>query len=184
MKKIFVWIIAIIVILFVLAVGGYFGARYYLNKNFSEEYFLMHPTTAKIFGMSSDKIFYKNAEYEFSMIFPATWKNFIVQKNTWKGWLVDSQSEHPDYTGVKLLFINPQTTDTQVYQDIPVLIFTKEQWGLISQEKLSVSAAPIGPAKIGETNDYIFATPPRWYGFTDAIGSQEAVDIVKTFKTF
>jgi hypothetical protein len=64
------------------------------------------------------------------------------------------------------------------------MVFTPSQWSLITSEKLAVSAAPIGPSQIGQNAKYIFATPPRWYGFTDAVGWQEAVDIVKTFKTF
>ncbi|MCX6722630.1 MAG: hypothetical protein NT094_01005 [Candidatus Staskawiczbacteria bacterium] len=61
------------------------------------------------------------------------------------------------------------------------MIFTPDVWQLVQEEKIGVSAAPIPPAKIGENEKYIFATPPRWYGFTDDVGFQEAVDIVKTF---
>lgn len=184
MKKVFLIILILMIVFAGLAVGGYFGYKYYLSQNFSEEYFLIHPTVAKIFGLTSDKILYKNTEYGFSMIFPATWENFTFQKNTWKGWLVDGQSEHPDYTGTELIFKNPQTTPQQQYQNIPIMVFTKDVWDLILQEKITVSAAPIGPEKIGENSKYIFATPPRWYGFTDAVGFEEAVNIVKTFKAF
>ena len=45
----------------------------------------------------------------------------------------------------------------------------------------SVSAAPYGPIKLGESNKYVFALPPRWVGFTDALGQNEAKEIVKTF---
>ena len=37
---------------------------------------------------------------------------------------------------------------------------------------------------IGQNTTSVFATPPRWYGFTDAVGFQEAVDAVKTLKAF
>lgn len=184
MRKIYFWLIIIILVLILLAVGGYFGVKYYLSHNFSEEYFLVHPTIAKVFGLSSDKILYMNKEYGFEIIFPTPWKGFILQKNTWKGWLVDKQSINPDYTGAQLLFKNPRTTSEQKWQDIPVMVFTPDVWQMVLEEKLSVSAAPIGPAKIGENSKYIFATPPRWYGFTDEKGWQEAVDVVKTFKVF
>jgi hypothetical protein len=62
------------------------------------------------------------------------------------------------------------------------MVINKEVWKLIEEEKIAVSAAPIGPAKVGENEKYIFATPPRWYGFSNAIGSQEAVDIGKLSK--
>jgi len=131
-------------------------------------------------------IFYKNTEYGFTMAFPATWKGFIYQKKTWEGRLINKQSNKPDYTGVELLFKNPQTTPTQPWQDIPIMIFTPDVWARVSGNNptIAVSAAPIGPEKISENSKYVFATPPRWYGFTSAIGFQEAVDIVKTFKAF
>jgi hypothetical protein len=66
------------------------------------------------------------------------------------------------------------------------MVFTHDQWNMVSgpNPTVAVSAAPIGPEKIGENAKYVFATPPRWYGFTDAIGFQEAVNIVKTFKAY
>jgi hypothetical protein len=42
------------------------------------------------------------------------------------------------------------------------MIFTIDQWNLIQQEKISVSAAPIGPSKLGQNSKYIFALPARY----------------------
>ncbi len=125
---------------------------------------------------------YQNDEYGFRLTFPETWQGYTVQNQTWEGRLVDTGEIK--YSGPEILFKNPQTTAQQNYQDIPIMIFTKEQWQLVLEETLAVSAAPVGPAKVGENAKYVFATPPRWYGFTDAIGWQEAIDIVKTFQTF
>lgn len=126
---------------------------------------------------------YKNNTYGFEMSFPNSWKGFYVEKSIFKGWKVDGLGEIKDM-GTELIFRNPQTTDNKKYQDIPIMVFTPDLWELVQKEKIAVSAAPIGPEKIGENSKYIFATPPRWYGFTDEQGWQEAVDIVKTFKAF
>lgn len=130
-------------------------------------------------------ISYKNTEYGFQMTFPATWQGFIFQKNTWKGSKING-GKVGDYSGVEFLFKNPQTTTSQKYQDIPIMVFTPDVWAMVSGDNptVAVSAAPIGPQKVGENSKYVFATPPRWYGFTDAIGFEEAVNIVKTFKGF
>ena len=67
------------------------------------------------------------------------------------------------------------------------MVVTPDIWKLMAGDKMpqiAVSAAPIGPGKIGQNQKYIFATPPRWYGFTDALGGSEAANIVKTFKAF
>jgi len=125
---------------------------------------------------------YKNNEFGFELTFPETWKGYSVIKQNWVGHVIDNYQQ--TYTGTEIIIKNPQTTATQQWQDIPIMVFTPDVWILMEQEKVSVSAAPIPPAKIGENSKYVFATPPRWYGFTDAIGFQEAIDIVKTFKAF
>lgn len=127
---------------------------------------------------------YTNKNYGFSINFPASWNDYSVIIGSWNGQLINKP--HTQYKGIELIFKNPQTTASQAWQDIPIMIVTSDVWKMMSgpNPTVSVSAAPIGPEKIGENAKYVFATPPRWYGFTDAQGGQEAVDIVKTFKAF
>lgn len=129
---------------------------------------------------------YINSEYGFEIKFSNSWHGYSVEKNKWIGSVINNKKNLTDYSGVELVFINPQTNISAgvKYQDIPIMIFTKNVWEMIEQEEVAVSAAPIIPEKIGENSDYIFATPPRWYGFTDDIGFEEAIKIVKTFKAF
>ena len=126
---------------------------------------------------------YKNNEYGFEIEFPESWEGYSVVKDFWQGSEVNDNG-NLKYGGPRIIFKNPQTTDQQLWQDIPIMVITPDVWEFIIEEKVSVSSAPIGPAKIGKNEKYIFATPPRWYGFTDAMGSDEAVEIVETFKTF
>ena len=128
---------------------------------------------------------YENKTYGFSMKFPNSWKGFYVEKSTWQGQKIDGEKVG-DYKGVELIFKNPQTTEKQQYQDIPIMVFIPDVWQLVSGSNptITISATPIGPEKIGENEKYIFATPPRWYGFTDAVGYKEALEILKTFKAF
>jgi len=128
---------------------------------------------------------YENKTYGFSLEIPNSWNGFYVEKTTWQGQSIGDEKPKI-YKGVELVFKNPQTTDKQQYQDIPIMIFTLDVWQLVSGDNatVAVSAAPIGPEKIGENSKYVFATPPRWYGFTDAIGFEEAINILKTFKVF
>jgi hypothetical protein len=160
--KIIIWLVIAIVVIFAV---GYF---YYLYAGQSYS-----PVSWKT---------YKNAQYGFQLTFPESWKGYAVDETTWQGNAVDNFNQK--YSGPESVFKNPQTTPQQPWQDIPIMVFTPEQWQLVLQERLAVSAAPIGPAEVGQNTKYIFATPPRWYGFTNAIGFQEAVEIVKTFKAF
>jgi hypothetical protein len=127
-------------------------------------------------------ITYKNAGYGFELTLPVSWQGYSVENKTWNGTVIDTGEQK--YSGTEVLINNPKNTVTEHYQAVPIMVFTHNVWDLVSQEKVAVSAAPIGPAKVGENAKYVFATPPRWYGFTDDLDFQEAVDIVKTFKAF
>ena len=192
-KQILIGIIIIIVV--IILVGGYFGYQQ-LNKQSKP---VACTTEAKIcpdgsyvgrtgpncdFAPCPDWKNYTNNEFGFNMTFPDSWKGYTVVEQSWVGHVINNYQQ--TYSGPMIVFKNPQTTSTQPWQDIPIMVFTPEVWNMVSGNNptVSVSAAPIGPAKVGENAKYVFATPPRWYGFTDAIGFQEAVDIVKTFKAY
>lgn len=165
--------IIIIVIAVIILFGGVFAYQYFaIQKN----------QQASNIQQTAGWKTYKNTKYGFQMTFPDSWKGYIVVERGWQGNRVDNFSEK--FTGPELIFKNPKTTPTQAYQDIPIMVISHVVWDLIQSEQVAVSAAPIGPEKVGENDRYVFATPPRWYGFTDAIGFQEAVNIVKTFKAF
>ncbi|OGN19890.1 MAG: hypothetical protein A3I32_03320 [Candidatus Yanofskybacteria bacterium RIFCSPLOWO2_02_FULL_45_10] len=124
---------------------------------------------------------YKNTEYGFSLALPATWKGYAVTKSNWRGESIDPANPGATYQGPQLTIKNPKG---EQWQPVPILVFTPEQWQLVVEEKLSVSAAPIGPSKLGQNTKYVFALPPRWVGFTDFLGQEEALVITKTFKIY
>ena len=118
------------------------------------------------------------------MTFPDSWKGFTVTEDIWKGWPTTSESGFKDeYEGVKITFKNPKWTSRESWQDIPIMVFTSDAWKLVVDGKLRVSSVPILPEKIGQNNDLVFATLPRWT-FDNDFGVEEAITIVKTFKGF
>jgi len=169
--------IIIIIVAAVIIFGGVFAYQNYYLANQQKDNLQTNNTSASWKN-------YINNEYRFGITFPDSWKGYTVESSSWSGWKVDGSGKIGDYSGVKLIFKNPQTTPQQSWQDIPIMIFTPDVWELVQEEKVGVSAAPIPPAEVGRNAKYVFATPPRWYGFTDDIGFQEAVEIVKTFKAF
>jgi hypothetical protein len=115
-------------------------------------------------------IVYHNKQYGFCFVLPASWKGFTVVTEQWRGTVFSSgQVVH----GPQLLIRNPKWTKERPYQDIPIMVFTPAQWQQVVAVTMSVSAAPIGPAKMGQNSRYVFALPPRWIGFTDALGQDE-----------
>lgn len=124
---------------------------------------------------------YTDTDYGFSLVLPESWKGYTIEKSTWHGSSIDP--DNPDMTtqGPEVAIKNPKGKE---WQPIPIMIFTPDQWKLIEEEKINVSAAIIGPGKIGQNTKYVFALPPRWVGYVDYLGQDEAVRIAQTFKAF
>lgn len=127
---------------------------------------------------------YTNESYGFKMTMPDSWKGFTMIEDVWNGWPVGGDAKlGEEYQGPKLIFRNDKWKPLEVWQDIPILVFTKDVWALVMKGDVMASSSPILPEKIGENSNFIFATPPRWTLNNDP-GAEEAIEIVKTFKTF
>jgi hypothetical protein len=55
-----------------------------------------------------------------------------------------------------------QWTETDPREDIPIWIFTLDQWNRIQNDHLIVSAAPFPPTELGHNKRFVFALPPRY----------------------
>ena len=53
------------------------------------------------------------------------------------------------------------------------MVFTEAQWKDLEADGFTVSAAPVPPSELGRNSKYVFALPPRFIGFTDALGQKE-----------
>jgi len=115
-------------------------------------------------------IVYRNAQYDFCFLLPASWKGYTIVTEQWSG---QEFSTGQQVHGPQLLIRHPKWTSEHPYQDIPIMVFTPKQWKQVENVDISVSAAPIGPAQLGHNIRYVFALPPRWIGFTDALGQDE-----------
>ena len=132
---------------------------------------------------NNTSIVYTNQNLGFNFFMPDSWKGYSVVSSTWEG-----NSLKPTSTkqmGPKFLIRNPNWTPALPYEDIPVLVFTINQWNSYTAGNFSVSAAPFAASELGRNNVYVFALPPRW-DFDYSKGYQEAQSIVKSnpLKTF
>lgn len=121
-------------------------------------------------------VVYENTKYGFDFYLPESWKGYSVLEQSWKGTILDNAAA-PGETGPELLIRHPDWTGANPRQDIPVMIFTKGQWDLVEKEEMAVSAAPIGPSKLGENDTYVFALPAR-YNFAFPTGYEEVQQIM------
>jgi hypothetical protein len=169
--KVVIWILIIIV---VAGLGAYiFHSN---NKNVSTTSPENPPTT------SDSPVTYNNTDYGFTFSLPADWKGYSIVQSTWTGYPITGYpaNEAPaEPSGVKLLLRNPNWTQEKHYEDIPIMIFTIQEWNSYQADDFTISAAPILAQELARNNKYVFALPPRWdYDFSQ--GYQEAENILST----
>ena len=117
---------------------------------------------------------YKNDEFGFMFYLPADWEGYTVLTEQWNGTPVNGSTAQE---GTKLTLRSPKWTEEKPYQDIPILVFTKDQWAQVAAEELSVSAAPIPPTVLGANAQYVFALPAR-YNFAYPEGYKDVENII------
>ncbi len=140
------------------------------------------PTTAEVTTESSteattdansENVVYDNSTYGFKFTLPSSWFGYTVVEDQWA-----STSADYNQSGPEIYLRNPLWTEAEVTQDIPILVFTHEQWQDILDEKYNVSAAPIPPTMLGVNDAYVFALPPR-YNFAYPKGYEEVETILE-----
>ena len=117
-------------------------------------------------------VVYRNPQYGFCFLLPASWKGYTIVPEHWRG--TDFSAGNKVVHGPQLLIRHPGWTADHPYEDIPIMVFTPQQWKKVVDVTMSVSAAPIGPEELGHNRRYVFALPPR-YNF-DALTGWEEVD--------
>jgi len=110
-------------------------------------------------------IVYHNAQYGFCFLLPADWKGYTIVADKWPGDVPDAQ--------VELLIRNPKWTEDDPWQDIPIVIFTREQWKFGESDDRDWNVAGLNLAEIGRNQRYVFAQPPDRIGSADSKGKDE-----------
>ncbi len=128
----------------------------------------------------AEGVSYTNDTYGFTISLPDSWEGYTVIEDTWQ-----SNVAEDNESGPQLSIRHPEWTEEVPRQDIPILVFTMDQWSDIEAEKYNVSAAPIPPTELNRNSTYVFALPPR-YNFAYPEGYEEVEDIIagEPVKTF
>lgn len=128
----------------------------------------------------NNSIVYQNKEYRFAFKLPKTWENYSIVTEEWEGLSIPtSGAEEVVETGPMISIRHPEWTSENPRQDIPIMIFTLEQWDLLQQEKFHIGAAPIGPSELNRNEQYVFALPAR-YNFAFPTGYEEVEQILES----
>lgn len=124
-------------------------------------------------------VVYYNTQYGFSFELPESWKDFSIVDSRWEGLQVSGEQPGKIVEeGPEITIRHPQWTAENPRQDIPILIFTLDQWDAHQKEAFHIGAAPIGPSELTRNSRYVFALPAR-YNFAFPTGYEEVETILK-----
>lgn len=128
----------------------------------------------------SGSVLYRNTEYGFTFSLPESWTGYSIVTDKWEGYAVGGpRAGQVVETGPQISIRHAEWTAQHPRQDIPIMIFTLDQWNALQQQGgFSVSAAPIGPTELGRNNRYVFALPAR-YNYAFPTGFEEVEQILK-----
>jgi hypothetical protein len=132
-----------------------------------------------LFKQCFKTIQYKNTEYGFTFDLPLTWQGYKIINEKWTGYSEGANGEVASEEGPLILMRSPQWTKEVPTQDIPIMVFTLEQWDTLQQEKFHIGAAPIGPTELGRNSKYVFALPAR-YNYAFPKGFEVVEEIINT----
>ena len=119
---------------------------------------------------------YQNDQYGFNFILPASWKGYSITVGNWEG---RNQENVISENGPEIFIRHPQWTSENQRQDIPIMIFTINQWDLLQRDKFHIGAAPINPSELGRNNRFVFALPAR-YNYAFPTGYEEVDQILQS----
>jgi len=129
---------------------------------------------------SNASLHYRDPGYGFTFSLPASWQGYSVLAEQWEGQTysaaVDSLvvAEH----GPMIVLRHPQWQAGDPYQDIPILIFAREQWAAYRQGGFEIGAGGF-QFEIGHNLKFVFTMSTRYNADDSVQGWKEADEIVE-----
>ena len=150
-------------------------------KGYQEEINVSHilEISNDLFKECFKTVQYKNTEYGFTFDLPLTWQGYKIINDKWTGYSEGANGEVASEEGPLILIRSPQWTKEVPTQDIPIMVFTLEQWDTLQKNKFNVGAAGIGPGELSRNSKYVFALPAR-YNFALPKGFEVVEEIIQT----
>lgn len=155
------------------------GSNYFKLRDLADAagFEVAYDDVANMIIINSDFITYENKQYGFLFTLPKSWENYSIINDHWAGYLnTDSKEGTVGDSGPLLKIRNPLWTTENSRQDIPIMVFTLEQWTRVQNADLIVSAAPMPPTELGRNSTYVFALPARYnYSFNQGFEEVESI---------
>ena len=126
-------------------------------------------------GDQAESAALENKQYGFRFALPDSWAGYTIVEDRWEG--VSPEDASVKASGPLLSIRHPEWTAEDPRQDIPIMIFTHDQWNALEQGGFHIGAAPMNPSELGRNNKYVFALPAR-YNFAFPTGYEEVEEIL------
>ena len=124
-------------------------------------------------------VIYHNTKYDFTFSLPSYWEGYSVLNTQWEGISYFPDKDGPVVTerGPMIILRHPFWTTNAPRQDIPIMVFTCNQWDKLWQTNgFSVSAGGV-EEEIEHNARYVFVTNSR-FNWGELPGWEEAGRIV------
>lgn len=125
-------------------------------------------------------ISYHNSKYDFTFNLPASWRKYSILTKQWDGetYLQAKDTDVVLAHGLIIILRNPQWKTNNLYQDIPIYIFTRQQWDDIYLGKYGAEGAGGIIYELWHNDKYVFGIHSRYNADDSVNGWKEAQDIV------
>lgn len=117
---------------------------------------------------------YHNAQYDFTFFLPANWEGYSVLLEQWGSNQTDVMVAEQ---GPIIILRHPQWKTNDLYQDIPIMVFTRKQWDEERQGKFFPYAGGV-IEEMWHNQKYVFGEYSRYNTYDDVKGWEEAGDII------
>ncbi len=164
-------------ILLTAIVAAALGGSRLMSATLAEDHRPSQNTAATTEPGHTFPVVYKNSQYGFSFSLPESWTGYEIVVGSWEGYtLTDSPGVRSAWTGPMLSIRHPKWTAQDRRQDIPIMIFTLEEWNALQQEKFHIGAAPMNPSELARGDNHVFALPARYnYAFPEGFEEVEYI---------
>ena len=135
----------------------------------------LHLCAAQNAGSKQGQVAYVNQQYGFELRLPVAWRGFKVETKTWSAGSL--KKGKPSEFG-PLIVLHCPSGDEGLDKNIPIMVFTRQQWKRV--DYLKTSAAQYWTGAIDRNRSYVFAMPAHWQ-FTSDMSPEEIGEILHSW---
>lgn len=124
---------------------------------------------------------YQNAEYDLAFYLPEDWKGYSVLRDEWEGitYRPEKDADVVLARGPLIILRSPLWKANDLYQDIPIYIFTRQQWDDDKSGEFSAEGAGGVLEGLWHNDKYVYSMHSRYNVADDVNGQDEVRDIVR-----